>query len=36
MNVAIAEPPTRLVREAERRGWQGRVTIIDPGATLHW
>jgi N-acyl-phosphatidylethanolamine-hydrolysing phospholipase D len=37
MNVEpFAEPPTRLVREAERRGWQGRVTILDPGATLHW
>jgi N-acyl-phosphatidylethanolamine-hydrolysing phospholipase D len=37
MNVEpFAEAPGRLVREAGRRGLDARVTILTPGATLHW
>jgi N-acyl-phosphatidylethanolamine-hydrolysing phospholipase D len=30
------EPPDRLAAEAARRGIEERVTVLDPGQTLHW
>jgi N-acyl-phosphatidylethanolamine-hydrolysing phospholipase D len=37
MNVEpFAEPPTRLLREATRRGLEARVTVLPPGGTLAW
>ena len=37
MNVEpFAEPPRRLVHEAQRRGLEDRIKILAPGQTLHW
>jgi N-acyl-phosphatidylethanolamine-hydrolysing phospholipase D len=37
MNIEpFAEPPRRLLREAQRRALEERIKILAPGQTLHW
>ena len=37
MNIEpFAEPPQRLLQEAQRRGLEDRMKILAPGETLHW